>query len=442
MLTLLNYFPQHRSNPHVDRAAGDSGKKDPQAEAEPNVSIADAVVMAHQQSSKKDEKVQLEKRAAESKKGEDIKVDKGASVGLKLVPTKIQKKKKWKKPKDKPKRPLSAYNLFFQHEREKLLYGTDQSNPQVLGSNPKPEKETIKETGDKAHGRGDGKLGFAALAKDVAAKWKALSPEQKQKFEKEAVKEKERYKRELEEWKHFQLKRKRESEEWSARREHVIRSLSNMAASEQERAERALRAEVSMQPFSNATGYHQQISADPGDLLRSHLHSQLDTYGQPLVGDPYGLRQRLLAQEQSMSSLHDSPMDLYARLIYSGASDLSAADAMHSYLAAQYAAAGRSLGLNLGASSTGSAGGVGAAYGSSGLDNRTEGLSSFAGHGGLSAPTRSLYEEMMPSGLGMFPGTNSMLEAYMRNVRGEASDPGSPARHDLGDSLNYQRHHY
>eukprot|EP00549_Striatella_unipunctata_P012221 CAMPEP_0118688440 /NCGR_PEP_ID=MMETSP0800-20121206/8923_1 /TAXON_ID=210618 ORGANISM="Striatella unipunctata, Strain CCMP2910" /NCGR_SAMPLE_ID=MMETSP0800 /ASSEMBLY_ACC=CAM_ASM_000638 /LENGTH=225 /DNA_ID=CAMNT_0006585703 /DNA_START=50 /DNA_END=727 /DNA_ORIENTATION=+ len=93
-------------------------------------------------------------------------------VAASIAPVKrTRKAKKTKclsKPRDKPKRPLSAYNLFFQDEREKLL---------VVG-----------------------KVGFAALAKIVAEKWKSLDPISKSKYEAKAAVEKTRYKIELEKW--------------------------------------------------------------------------------------------------------------------------------------------------------------------------------------------------------------------------------------------------
>ena len=71
---------------------------------------------------------------------------------------------------DMPKRPLSAYNLFFAEERQK-----------ILGSR---QAETSKT---------DKKVGFAGLAKTVAAKWNAMDDEQKEPYIVKARVEKTRY---------------------------------------------------------------------------------------------------------------------------------------------------------------------------------------------------------------------------------------------------------
>jgi hypothetical protein len=95
----------------------------------------------------------------------------------KATVVRVAKKKKWKKPKDKPKRPLSAYNIFFRHEREQLIYGAD---------GRKREKN---------------KIGFAALAKNIAFKWKRLEGPTRRIYDVQAEFEQLRYKAEVEEWK-------------------------------------------------------------------------------------------------------------------------------------------------------------------------------------------------------------------------------------------------
>jgi HMG-box domain len=85
----------------------------------------------------------------------------------------------------KPKRPLSAYNWFFQMERQKIL----------------EETPTRKEGKPR---RSHGKIGFADLARMIAAKWKSLSKEDRVTFDEKAAIDKVRYVQEMQEWKQGQ----------------------------------------------------------------------------------------------------------------------------------------------------------------------------------------------------------------------------------------------
>jgi HMG-box domain len=83
--------------------------------------------------------------------------------------------KNWKKPKDMPRRPLSAYNLFFKSERERLLA--------PIHEECTPEIRKSKSVG----------IGFAGLAREIAKKWKSLDKSERSSYEREAETEKKRY---------------------------------------------------------------------------------------------------------------------------------------------------------------------------------------------------------------------------------------------------------
>mmetsp|Transcript_16651 Transcript_16651/g.23458 ORF Transcript_16651/g.23458 Transcript_16651/m.23458 type:complete len:376 (+) Transcript_16651:139-1266(+) len=106
------------------------------------------------------------------------------------------KKRTWKKPKDKPKRPLSAYNLFFQHERNLIVTAetpAGQEPPVLAGGEKKKRKRRHRKT--------HGKISFADLARTIADKWKNTAPEGRAPFEAQAAIEKARYLEQLEAWK-------------------------------------------------------------------------------------------------------------------------------------------------------------------------------------------------------------------------------------------------
>lgn len=87
-----------------------------------------------------------------------------------------------KKPKGMPKRPLSAYNLYFQAERSKIVAKQEEA--------------------------GDGqRIGFEGLGKIIGKQWRDLSNADKKVYEKLAEKDSERYRKEMETYNEMKAKR-------------------------------------------------------------------------------------------------------------------------------------------------------------------------------------------------------------------------------------------
>jgi len=91
---------------------------------------------------------------------------------------------------DRPKRSLSAYNLFFQAERKRLL----QTLPDCRSQGKKKPR--------KSHG----KLGFADMARTISARWKSITPQEKAPYDELAKVDTMRYKRQMALWKEHQCK--------------------------------------------------------------------------------------------------------------------------------------------------------------------------------------------------------------------------------------------
>jgi len=89
---------------------------------------------------------------------------------------------------EKPKRSLSAYNLFFQSERKKLLKAL-------------PKRES---RGGKTPRNSHGKMGFAEMARIISSRWKKISEEEKAPFDAMAKQDRLRYQREMLCWKRQQ----------------------------------------------------------------------------------------------------------------------------------------------------------------------------------------------------------------------------------------------
>jgi HMG (high mobility group) box len=109
--------------------------------------------------------------------------------------------------KDKPKRPLSAYNLFFRLERDRLLNSegdTDPNEIQEITPEIVSKISVMRRYSDgkkRQHRKTHGKVGFNELTKIISEKWKKLPSATKELFEERAVVEKEKYMKENKQWK-------------------------------------------------------------------------------------------------------------------------------------------------------------------------------------------------------------------------------------------------
>ena len=110
------------------------------------------------------------------------------ATGTVNKPTKVKKGRR-KQPKDKPKRPLSAYNIFFKEERARLLQKLDDAKKEEASENGNEEDEDKKPPS---------KIGFENLAKIIGSKWQDLTPTQVEYYKEKAGEDMKRYKSEME----------------------------------------------------------------------------------------------------------------------------------------------------------------------------------------------------------------------------------------------------
>jgi hypothetical protein len=132
------------------------------------------------------------------------------------APTETKTKKVRKKPKDRPKRPLSAYNIFFKEERARILeeIPTEKDEKEAKEADSKTdskdkdkdEKVTEEETppadGSKPIRKRKklphGKIGFESLAKVIGQRWQDLESDEVKYYKDKAEEDMKRYKIEME----------------------------------------------------------------------------------------------------------------------------------------------------------------------------------------------------------------------------------------------------
>jgi hypothetical protein len=219
-------------------------------------------------------------------------VTKTSTSGKKVKPEKREKRPyhyRTKKPRDMPKRPLSAYNYFFRTERGKFV--AEQAEKEAAESCPTaPEAVQAEEQGVE---KVKSSL-FSTMGKTIAKRWKEIVPEELEKYKALAAEDSIRYRAEMDEYHAGRARKtpqKKETKDSPVSKEAGLSASQPAAPTFLEGMLSNLSASVPSRGGTSAAQLQQQQTSfgrDPylDQLLRLQQAQQGSTPQQQLYGSP------------------------------------------------------------------------------------------------------------------------------------------------------------
>ena len=214
------------------------------------------------------------------------------------------------KGQDPPKRCVSAYNLFFQVERQRLISEKEDHGPytRVEVYSIKIDKATRVEKSKRPHRKMHGMISFTDLAKTIAQKWKDLNKEERAIFEERAEDEKKKYAIELEEWLLRQVPTQPIRKRLSALRRG---SLSKYISHRKETIPTPPRASP-VTAFSSQSVHAISPYSSSSSIMSSPVSLQSDVAAPPTVTPDQGNRRQVqIERARNLQRLYQMQIDLY-----------------------------------------------------------------------------------------------------------------------------------